>query len=278
MTVACSDAPTRSLSERSVPFEVPPDAVRPTGSRSTKYAPTDRHRIYVGRRQRVDMVSTVGLTDGGLVVAGLVLVFFGAALSVYAVALLGFLLGAGGAYTVAPALLGAVGSEGVVGLAVAVVAGGLVGAALAYVALSFATAVPSAVVGAYVGLAVVAPVVTDGGLLRYPVAALGGLVGAVAGVTLTKFALTFVTSFFGAALASGALSASAFRAAREGPTVEPLLVDPLATTPVAGAAVPLFAALFVIGLLSQVGLFRLGWVTRLAAVLPGARALDSKGG
>ncbi|PSP80972.1 phosphate ABC transporter permease [Halobacteriales archaeon QS_4_69_225] len=224
------------------------------------------------------MVSTVGLADGGLVVAGLVLVFFGAALSVYAVALLGFLLGAGGAYTVAPVLLGAVGSEGVVGLAVAVVAGGLVGAALAYVALSFATAVPSAVVGAYVGLAVVAPVVTDGGLLRYPLAALGGLAGAVVGVTLTKFALTFVTSFFGAALASGALSASAFRAAREGPTVEPLLVDPLATTPVAGAAVPLFAALFVIGLLSQVGLFRLGWVTRLAAVLPGARALDSKGG
>ena len=201
------------------------------------------------------MVSTVGLADGGLVVAGLVLVFFGAALSVYAVALLGFLLGAGGAYTVAPALLGTVGSEGVVGLAVAIVAGGLVGAVLAYVALSFATAVPSAVVGAYVGLA-----------------------GAVAGVTLTKFALTFVTSFLGAALASGALSASALRAARERSTVGPLLVDPLATTPVGGAAVPLFAALFAAGLLSQIGLFRLGWVTRLAAVLPGARALDSKGG
>jgi len=209
------------------------------------------------------------LADAGLVLAGLVLVFFGAALSVYAVALLGFLIGAGGAYVVAPSVLGAVGSGGLVGLAVAVTVGGLLGAALAYVALSFATSVPSFVVGAYLGLYVVTPLFTEGGLVRYLFAALGGVLGAVLGFTLTKFALTFVTSFVGAALASRSLTPAAFRAAREGPTVEPLLFDPLTTTAVLGVGVPPFGVLFVLGVLSQAGLFRLGWVTRLAALLPG---------
>ena len=81
------------------------------------------------------------LADVALVTAGLVLLFLGAALSMYAVALVGFLLGASGAYVVAPSILGAVGSGGLVGLAVAIVVGGLLGAALAYVALSVATAV-----------------------------------------------------------------------------------------------------------------------------------------
>jgi len=209
------------------------------------------------------------VADVGLMLAGLVLVFFGAALSVYAVALMGFLIGAGGAYVTAPAVLGAVGSDGLVGLAVAVVVGGLLGATLAYVALSFAASVPSFVVGAYVGLYVLTPLFTGGGLVRYLVATLGGIGGAVLGFTLTKFALMFVTSFIGAALASRALPAAAFRAAREGPALEPLLFDPLAATPLLGAEVPLFGALVVLGLLSQLGLFRLGWVAKLATVLPG---------
>ena len=218
------------------------------------------------------------VTDVGLALAGLVLVFFGAALSVYAVALMGFLIGAGGAYVTAPAVLGAVGSGGLVGLAVAVAVGGLLGAALAYVALSLATSVPSFVVGAYVGLHVVTPLFTGGGLIRYLVAILGGIGGAVLGFTLTKFALMFVTSFIGAALASGALPAAAFRAAREGPALEPLLFDPLATTPLLGAEVPLFGALFALGVCSQVGLFRLGWVARLATVLPGVGAVFGEDG
>ena len=209
------------------------------------------------------------LADIGLVLAGLVLVFFGAALSVYAVALLGFLIGAGGAYVVVPSVLGGVGSGGLVGLAVAVVVGGLLGAALAYVALSFATSVPSFVVGAYVGLYVVTPLFTGGGLVRYLFAILGGVLGAVLGFTLTKFALMFVTSFVGAALASRSLTPAAFRAAREGPAVEPLLFDPLATTAVLDVGLPLFGVLFVLGILSQLGLFRLGWVAGLATVLPG---------
>lgn len=210
------------------------------------------------------------LVDVGLVLAGLVLAFFGAALSVYATALLGLLIGGAGGYLLAPQLLGVVGAGGLVGLAAAVVAGGALGAALAYVALSFATAVPAFVVGAYLGFHV-APLFTGGGLVSYLVAIGGGLVGAVLGVTLTKFALMFITAFLGAAFASGSLSVADFVAARTEVTLAPLRFDPLGATalPVVGIEVPLFGALFVLGVLSQIGLFKLGWVARLAALLPG---------
>jgi len=209
------------------------------------------------------------LLDVGVALAGLVLVLFGAALSVYATALLGVLIGAAGGYVLAPQLLGVVGAGGVVGLAVAVVAGGALGAVLASVALSVATAIPSFVVGAYLGLYAVTPLLTAGGLVRYPVAVLTGVAGAALGLTLTRVALTFVTAFVGAALASGSVTLADFTAARDGLTPDPILFDPLATTPAVGVEVPLFGALFVLGVLSQIGLFELGWVTRLAAVVPG---------
>jgi len=218
------------------------------------------------------------LVDVGLVLAGLVLVFFGAALSVYATALLGLLIGAAGGYVVAPTVLGAVGAGGLVGLAAAVVVGGTLGAVLAYVALSVATAVPSFVVGAYIGLYVITPVFTEGGLVRYLVAIVAGVAGAFVGFTLTKFALTFITAFVGAALASGSVAFADLTAARDGFSPDPILFDPLATTPVVGVEVPLFGALVLLGLLSQIGLFRLGWVTRLAAVVPGiGRVLGDDG-
>lgn len=198
------------------------------------------------------------LLDVGVALAGLVLVFFGAALSVYATALLGVLIGAAGGYVLAPQLLGVVGAGGVVGLAVAVVAGGALGAVLASVALSVATAVPSFVVGAYLGLYAVTPLFTAGGLIRYPVAVATGVAGAALGLMLTRVALTFVTAFVGAALASGSVTLADFTAARDGFSPDPILFDPLATTPVAGVEVPLFGALFA-----------LGWVTRLAAAIPG---------
>ena len=214
----------------------------------------------------------------GLVLAGLVLVFFGAALSVYGTALLGFLIGAGGGYVLAPQLLGAFGAGGAVAFAVAVLAGGALGAALAYVALSFATAIPSFVVGAYVGLFVITPVFTDGGLVKYLVMVAAGIAGAVLGFTLTKFALMFVTAFVGAALASGQVGLASLAAARETLSPEPVLFDPLATSTLAGAEVPLFGALFLLGVLSQVGLFKLGWVTRFATVVPGiGRVLGRRG-
>ena len=218
------------------------------------------------------------LVDVDLVLAGLVLVFFGAALSVYATALLGLLIGAAGGYVVAPTVLGAVGAGGFVGLAAAVVVGGTLGAVLAYVALSVATAVPSFVVGAYIGLYVITPVFTGGGLVRYLVAIVAGVAGAFVGFTLTKFALTFITAFVGAALASGSVAFADVTAAQDGLSPDPILFDPLATTPVVGVEIPLFGALVLVGLLSQIGLFRLGWVTRLAAVVPGiGRVLGEDG-
>jgi len=202
----------------------------------------------------------VGVIDVGLVLAGLVLAFAGAALSVYAVALLGFVIGAGGGYVLAPQLLGAAGSAGLGALAAVVLVGGLLGAALAYSALSFATAVPGFVVGAFVGLYVVSPLLLDGGLLRYVAAFAGGVVGAVLGFTVTKYALVGITAFVGVALASRSLTPASFEAARDGFTVDPLLFDPLA---------PLFLVVLALGVLSQVGLVRLGWVRKLATVLPG---------
>jgi hypothetical protein len=214
----------------------------------------------------------------GLVLAGLVLLFFGAALSVYATALLGFVMGAGGGYVAAPQLLGVVGAEGVVGLAGAVLVGGALGAVLAYVALSFATAVPSFVVGAYLGLYVVTPLFTDGGLIKYVVMVVAGIAGAVVGFTLTKVALTFVTSFVGAALASGAVGMASLTAARDSFSPDPILFDPLATTELVGVDVPLFGVLFVLGVLSQIGLFRLGWFGRLAGIIPGLGRLFGRKG
>jgi hypothetical protein len=211
----------------------------------------------------------MALVDIGLVLAGLVLVFFGAALSIYAVALLGFLIGAGGGYVLAPSLLGAFGAQGIVAFAVAVLVGGLLGAALSYVALSFATSIPAFVVGAYIGLYVITPVFTEGGLIRYLVMVLAGIGGAVLGFTLTKFALMFITSFVGAALASGSVTLANLTAAREVFSPEPILFDPLAATPLVGIEVPLFGVLFVLGVLSQIGLFKLGWVAKFATVLPG---------
>ncbi len=209
------------------------------------------------------------LVDIGLVLAGVVLVFFGAALSVYATALLGLLIGAAGGYVVAPQLLGAFGAGGVVGFAAVVVVGGALGAALAYVALSVATAIPAFVVGAYIGLSVITPVFTEGGLIRYLVMIVAGVAGAFIGLTLTKFALMFITAFVGSAFASGSVALVDLTAARDGFSPDPILFDPLATTAVVGVDVPLFGTLFVLGVLSQIGLFKLGWVARLAAVLPG---------
>ncbi len=212
----------------------------------------------------------------GLVLVGLVLVFFGAALSVYATSLLGFLIGAGSGYVIAPYLLGAAGEQGLIALSVAVLGGGILGAALAYVALSFATAVPAFIVGAYLGLYVITPIFTDGGLIRYLVMLIAGIAGAAIGFTLTKFALMFITAFIGAALASGAVGLADLEAVRASVSPTPVLFDPLASTQVIGADIPLFGVLLLLGLLSQIGLFRLGWMTKLTSLLPGIGRIGRK--
>ena len=76
--------------------------------------------------------------DAGVVVAGLLLAFVGAAVSVYAVSLTGLLIGAGAGYLAVPALSGLVTADGLVVPAAAVAVGGALGGFLAYTGLSVA--------------------------------------------------------------------------------------------------------------------------------------------
>ncbi|MFW6317310.1 MAG: phosphate ABC transporter permease, partial [Halorubrum sp.] len=54
----------------------------------------------------------ISLPSAGLVLAGLLLAFVGAAVSVYAVTLTGLLVGAGAGYLAAPSLVGLVAVDG----------------------------------------------------------------------------------------------------------------------------------------------------------------------
>lgn len=206
--------------------------------------------------------------DAGLVVAGLLLAFVGAAASVYAVTLTGFLIGAGAGYLAAPNLVGLVAVDGLVITGGAVVLGGAVGGFLAYAGLSFAVLAIGGVVGGFIGRFAVGPVYAadaagiEGTLLLVGATLAGVAVGALFGFVMSRTTLVFSTAFIGSALASRSLTVEAFEAAAEGVTVEPLLFDVTA---------PAFLAVFLLGVLSQLGLFRLGYVTKLVGVLPGAR-------
>lgn len=204
-----------------------------------------------------------------LVAAGAVLLFAGAALSVYGVALLGAVLGGGGGYLVAPTIGGIAGLEGTAATAAAVGVGMILGVVISYSLLSMVVAFAGFVTGSFLGLFVVSPVLVDGAWYVEGAAAIGvGIVGAFLGMFMTKTTLVGVTSFFGAALASRQLTLAEFEAAANGPAIEPLLWD---------FADPLFLGLLVLGLLSQVGLFKFGYVTKLTAILPGARVIRNRG-
>lgn len=218
---------------------------------------------------RVVEAVMVDLIAVGVVVAGVVLLFGGAALSVYGVALLGALVGGGGGYLVAPTLGGLVGVEGLAATAVAVAIGGIAGIAIAYTVLSMAVAAISLVVGVFLGLVVFAPILVDGAWYVEWAAAIGvGLVAAVLAMFLTKTTLIFISAATGAALASLSVTPADVAAAAEATSIDPLLFD---------ATAPLFLGLLVLGVLSQFGLFKLGYVTKLAALLPGASVLRDKG-
>ncbi|GAB3418792.1 hypothetical protein GCM10027435_19370 [Haloparvum alkalitolerans] len=206
--------------------------------------------------------------DAGLIVAGLLLAFVGAAVSVYAVTLTGLLVGAGAGYALAPTLTGFLAVEGAVLSAVAVLGGAAVGAFLAYSGLSFAVLGIGAVVGGFLGRFVAGPLYAGGaggleGTLLLAGATLAGVaVGAVFGFVLTRSTLVFSTAFIGAAFATRSLTVASFEAAGSELALEPLLFDPVA---------PAFLGVFALGVLSQFGLFKLGYVTKLVALVPGAR-------
>ena len=209
------------------------------------------------------------LTAIGLIVGGAILLFSGAALSIYGIGLLGAILGGGAGYLLAPTVASAAGVSGTVGLVVAVLIGAVAGILLTYSLLSLAIAAMSFVVGVLFGMNVVAPMLDNGSLLMEVGVALGaGLVIAGIGMFLTRTMMVLITSFIGAALASRSLTMSEFRAAQEEFHLEPLVFELTA---------PLFVGLFVLGVLSQFGLFKLGYVTKLTAILPGATVLRDKG-
>ncbi|WP_050033399.1 hypothetical protein [Halorubrum halophilum] len=216
--------------------------------------------------------------SAGLVVAGLLLAFVGAAVSVYAVTLTGVLVGAGAGYLAAPNLAGLIAVDGLVLTAAAAALGAAVGGFLAYAGLSFAVVAIGGLVGGFAGRFAVGPMYAadaggiEGTLLLVGATLAGVAVGALLGFVMSRTTLVVSTAFIGAAFASRSLTPATLDAAAAEATVEPLLFDVTA---------PAFLAVFVLGALSQLGLFRFGYVTKLVALLPGARrwtASDDKDG
>ena len=212
------------------------------------------------------MVDIFGIA---LVLGGLVLLFAGAALSIYGVAVLGVLVGGTGGFMFAPTIADLLGLQGVLAVVAATAIGIVAGLVVTYLLLSMAIAAVSFVVGTYAGLVVVAPLLGEGsGLLAYPIAIVVGFAAAALGSFLTKSMMVLITSFVGATLASGSVTAADVAAAQADFTLEPLLID---------VGSPIFLALFVLGVLSQFGLFKFGYVTKLVSVLPGASVFRDRG-
>lgn len=204
----------------------------------------------------------------GLVVIGAAFLFFGAAFSSYGVSALGLLMGGATGYLLAPTLAGVLGLTGTVATGGAVVVGAIAGVLLGYALLSLAVGAIAFVVGTYVGLSVVAGLLVDGGaLVEIPVAIAFGIVLALLGTVMTKTMMVLLTAFVGAALASRTITLEGLNTAAADVTPDPLLFDVTA---------PLFVGLFVLGVLSQFGLFKLGYVTRLLRILPGGRPLRNR--
>ncbi|WP_193309410.1 phosphate ABC transporter permease [Halorubrum halophilum] len=206
--------------------------------------------------------------SAGIVLAGLLLAFVGAAVSVYAVTLTGVLVGAGAGYLAAPSLAGLIAVDGLLLTGAAAALGAAVGGFLAYAGLSFAVVAIGGLVGGFAGRFAVGPMYAadatgiEGTLLLVGATLAGVAVGALFGFVLSRTTLVVSTAFIGAAFASRSITPATLDAATAQTSVEPLLFDVTA---------PLFLAVFVLGALSQVGLFRFGYVTKLVGLLPGAR-------
>ncbi|WP_123620208.1 phosphate ABC transporter permease [Halorubrum sp. CSM-61] len=204
----------------------------------------------------------------GLVVAGLLLAFVGAAVSVYAVTLTGVLVGAGAGYLAAPNLAGLIAVDGLVLSAAAAALGAAVGGFLAYAGLSFAVVAIGGLVGGFAGRFAVGPLYAadaagiEGTLLLVGATLAGVAVGALFGFVMSRTTLVVSTAFIGAAFASRSITPATLDAAAAQTTVQPLLFDVTA---------PAFLAVFALGALSQLGLFKFGYVTKLVGLLPGAR-------
>jgi len=205
----------------------------------------------------------VTLAAAGLVVAGAILLLAGAAISIYGVALLGLVLGGGAGYLVAPQ----VGLEAATATAGAVVVGAVIGLLVTYLLLSAAVGTMALIVGSYVGMAAVSAALDPGPGLVLVGGLAVGMAAALLGTIFKRTTMVFITAFLGAALASRSITPATLETARDDFTLDPLLFD---------LANPLFVALVVLGLLSQFGLFKLGYVGTLVSKLPGASVLRDR--
>lgn len=207
--------------------------------------------------------------DIAILLGGAVLLIGGATLSVYGVALLGALVGGAGGFLLAPTVGSILGLEGLVATAAATAIGIIAGVVLSYVLLSVAIAALSFVAGTFAGLVVLGALFPDlSPFLLYPAALLVGGIAAALGSFLSKSLLVIVTSFVGATLLSGLITLADLEAAASQVSLDPILFD---------VASPIFLGLFVLGVLVQFGIFKLGYVTKIAAILPGASVLRDRG-
>jgi hypothetical protein len=143
-----------------------------------------------------------------------------------------------------------------------------VGIVVTFALLSTAIAAVSFIVGIIVGLNIIAPAL-DAGWQTELLAAFGaGIIVAGAGMFFTRSLLIIITSFIGSALASRSLTMDEFEAAQDTLRPDPIVFD---------LSKPLFVGLFVLGVLSQFGLFKFGYVTKLVSYLPGARVFTDRG-
>lgn len=212
------------------------------------------------------MVSAV---DIAILLGGAIVLFGGATLSIYGVALLGMLVGGAAGSLLVPTVGPMLGLEGLVATVAVTLGGGLVGVVLSYLLLSLAIAALSFVAGTFAGLVVLGAFAPDlSAFLLYPAAILVGAIAAALGTFLSKTVLIIVTSFIGATLLSGSITLATLAAAGTQISVEPLLFD---------VSSPVFLGLFVLGILAQFGIFKLGYVTKIAAILPGASVLRDRG-
>lgn len=192
-----------------------------------------------------------------VVAAGVVILLAGAALSIYGVALLGAIVGGGSGLLLAPEL----GFEATGEIAAAGAVGVLAGIIITYLVLTIAIAILAFAVGAHIGANSAEYLFTDPGTALVIVTALiAGIVAGFLATFLTRTVMVLITAFVGAALASRQLT-----------------IDDITDIDLFFAIDdPLFLGLFVLGVLSQFGLFKLGWVAKIALLLPGASVFSDK--
>lgn len=212
------------------------------------------------------MVDLLGI---GIILGGAVLLFAGAALSIYGVAILGVVVGGVGGFLLGPSIGGLLGLEGLLAVVVATALGSIVGVLMTYLLLSMAIAALSFVAGTFAGLVVLNAVFPEASMsLLSPAAMVVGVAAAALGSFLSKTVLVFVTSFVGATLVSGSMTLSDIQTAGAKLSLDPIVFDLWS---------PVFLVLFVLGVLTQFGIFKFGYVTKIVSVLPGASVLRDRG-